>query len=234
MLVHCTQFSFFPPTKSMTMQNFVIDLWHLFLFLSQVDWPLTSVFACPSGWLTLWHLFLFLSQVDWPLTSVFACPSGWLTLWHLFLFIPQIDWPLTSVFACPSGWLTLWHLFLFIPQVDWPLTSVFCLSLRLIDLWYLFLFAPQVEWPSISVLVCPSGLLTLTSFLVYPSGWLTCDICFLFVPQVDNPVSIMNQETSKNFLLKQSAKDKYKVWLAIYSSNYSIPFWYSTLSKYEE
>ncbi|XP_063955858.1 structural maintenance of chromosomes protein 6-like [Lytechinus pictus] len=31
--------------------------------------------------------------------------------------------------------------------------------------------------------------------------------------QVDNPVSIMNQETSKNFLLKQSAKDKYKFFL---------------------
>ncbi|XP_011666300.1 structural maintenance of chromosomes protein 6 isoform X1 [Strongylocentrotus purpuratus] len=31
--------------------------------------------------------------------------------------------------------------------------------------------------------------------------------------QIDNPVSIMNQETSKNFLLKQNAKDNYEFFL---------------------
>ena len=157
--------AFFFPYRIYDHAIFLIDLWHLIL-------------VCPSGWLTFDICFLFVPQVQWPLTSVFCLSLSLIDLWHLFFCLPLslIDlWHL--FFVCPSLWLTFDICFLFVPHFDWPLTSVFCLPLRLIDLWHLFF-------------VCPSDILTFNiCFLFVPQIYWPLTSEFLFVPQVDWPLT---------------------------------------------
>ncbi|XP_063955856.1 structural maintenance of chromosomes protein 6-like isoform X2 [Lytechinus pictus] len=81
-------------------------------------------------------------------------------------------------------------------------------------------YRPEVYGPSITVMtrICKDGNTTYTVMLadgefVSSTEEDVSDIMKHLHIQVDNPLTFMDEETSKNFLLKQSAKDMYKLFL---------------------